>query len=232
MRIYSIIFAFLLSLTGCFDLDLRPPDSVTGEVIGCKTEGTDLFCLTRYPGGGTEPASEPTEPIPIEARVYVCEIDGESQVYDGDTLSDVRIQIAVPTLLILEELGEVFPGIYVKADGVYIQDRVRIAGIDTPEMRPSINKSDGTSRSETSRANEKKAAIAARLAVVDLLEKSGWTFTLTDVGVDTFGRVLGTVFAGDVNVGKYLIENRHALPYDGGTKVELDWDVLDQGFVR
>ena len=65
-----------------------------------------------------------------------------------------------------------------------------------------------------------------------LLEKRGWTFTLTDSGIDKFGRVLGTVFVGDVNVGEYLIENRHALPYDGGTKVELDWDVLDQGFVK
>ena len=145
MRIYLIIFVFLLSLTGYFDLDLRPPDSVAGEVIGCKTEGTDLFCLTRYPGEDIEAASEPTEPIPIEARVYVCEIDGESQVYDGDTISDVRIQIAVPTLLVLEKLGEVFPDIYVEANGVYIQNGVRIAGIDTPEMRPSTNKSDGTS---------------------------------------------------------------------------------------
>lgn len=50
MRIYLIICVFLLSLTGYFDLDLRPPDSVVTEVIGCKTEGTDLFCLTRYPG--------------------------------------------------------------------------------------------------------------------------------------------------------------------------------------
>ena len=46
----------------------------------------------------------------------------------------------------------------------------------------------------------------------DLFLANGLRFTLTDVGIDKFGKV----FVGGVDVGEYLIAERLALWYDGG----------------
>ena len=218
------LYLLLIALTGCFDYEVQPPDSVVGESLGCLSQDGDLLCLTRYKGYGVD--AQTLSSVPVADRVYPCAIDDASHVYDGDTISRVRILILKPTLIIVSELGEVFPNVVVTDGGIYIQNGVRIAGIDTPELRPSKKHADGTPRSEKSRANEKGAAIVARDAVRDLLSANDFRFTIADVDMDKYGRVLATVFVGDVNVGEYLIENNLAVRYDGGTKTIIDWDNL------
>ena len=219
------LLLLLLTLTGCFDYETQPPDSVVGESLGCLSQDGDLLCLTRYTGHGNLDV-QTLSSVPISDRVYPCAIDDVSHVYDGDTISRVRILILKPTLMIVSELGEVFPNVVVTDGGIYIQNGVRIAGIDTPELRPSKKHADGTPRSEKSRTHEKNAAIVARDAVRDLLSANDFRFTIADVDMDKYGRVLATVFVGDVNVGEYLIENNLAVRYDGGTKTIIDWDNL------
>ena len=214
----------LITLTGCFDYETQPPDSVVGESLGCLSQDGDLLCLTRYKGHGVN--VQTLSSVPLAERVYPCAIDDASHVYDGDTISRVRILILKPTLLIVSELGEVFPNVVVANGGVYIENGVRIAGVDTPEIRPSKKHADGTPRSEKSRTNEKNAAIVARDAVRTLIEANGLRFTIADVDMDKYGRVLATVFVGDVNVGEYLIENNLAVRYNGGTKTIIDWGNL------
>ena len=218
------LLLLLIVLTGCFDYETQPPDSVVGESLGCLSQDGDLLCLTRYKGQGVD--TQTLSSVPVADRVYPCAIDDASHVYDGDTISRVRILILKPTLIIVSELGEVFPNVVVTDGGIYIQNGVRIAGIDTPELRPSKKHADGTPRSEKSRTNEKNAAIVARDAVRDLLSANDFRFTIVDVDMDKYGRVLATVFVGDVNVGEYLIEKSLAARYDGGTKTIIDWDNL------
>lgn len=57
-------------------------------------------------------------------------------------------------------------------------------------------------------------------------------FTIRNVELDKYGRVLEDVYAGDVSVATYLIDNGYALRYAGGTKTELDWDRLNDGRVN
>ena len=115
----------------------------------------------------------------LESGVYPCTIADIEQVYDGDTISRVRILVQRVDLSTLERLGEVFPNVVLDGDGVYVQNGIRIAKIDTPEMRPSTKKRDGTVRSEVSRENERKAARAnARDAVRTLLEGNDLAFTI------------------------------------------------------
>ena len=218
-----IVISLLLCLAGCFDYDARPEPNAMGNILGCQVHETGHVCAVHY-----TPVTEQPKP---ETQQYQCAIADIEQVYDGDTITDVQILVAAVNLETAAELGEVFPNIVLKQDGVYVQNGIRITGIDTPEIRPSTKKSDGTRRSDASRANEKKAAIAARDAVRDLLLANELRFTITDVEHDKFGRVLGKVFIGTVDVGEYLIANRLALRYDGGTRLELDWDKLDQGLM-
>ena len=226
MKYILLLITTLLTLSGCFETDLRPEPNTAGEIVGCVTDEGGLFCLTHYALADTQHT-----PLATDEGVYLCSIDDIEQVYDGDTITDVQILVSAVNLSTVNQLGEVFPNIVLKANGIYVENGIRIAGIDTPEMRVSTKNSDGTLRSDASRANEKKAAIAARDAVRRLLADNGMRFTIRNTEHDKFGRVLGTVYAGDVNIGEYLIENRLALEYDGGTKAEPDWDRLDQGLM-
>ena len=53
-------------------------------------------------------------------NIYRCIIDSQQQVYDGDTIKDVRIEVEIPSLEV----------------GFWISRDIRINGIDTPEKRP------------------------------------------------------------------------------------------------
>lgn len=224
---YALITLYLLiSLASCSNYSPQPDPNAISTILACQTETGGHLCIVHYKTPNTPQTA--TEGF----REYECAIADASQVYDGDTISNVQILVAAVNLETAAELGEVFPNIILRRDGIYVENGLRIAGIDTPEMRPSKRKRDGTLRTETSRANEKKAAIAARDAVIALLSTNGFRFTIRDVSHDKFGRVLADVWVGEVNVAASLIENGYALAYDGGTKAELDWDQLDAGLVR
>ena len=221
MKHLIILTVLLLAITGCFDTTLQPPGDTAGEMVGCVIQDADLLCLSLYPAESVVSVSTPTA-----EGVYRCAVADASHVYDGDTISRVQILIKPLDLQTVNQIGEIFPNIVLEADGIYVQNGIRIAGIDTPEMRPSKS-----GRTQRSRENEKKAARNARDAVIRLLEVNAFVFTITNVDMDKYGRVLAVVYAGDVNVGEYLIANRLALRYDGGTKAQPDWESLDQGLM-
>ena len=144
-----IFISLLLCLAGCFDYDARPEPNAVGNILGCQVHDTGHVCAVHY-----TPVAE-TQPVPWTQQ-YQCAIADIEQVYDGDTITDVQIFVAAVNLETAAELGEVFPNIVLKRDGVYVQNGIRIAEIDTPEIQPSTKKNDGTRRSDASRANEKK----------------------------------------------------------------------------
>ena len=149
---------------------------------------------------------------------------GEAQVYDGDTLKDVRIQIFHYADKIPKEPVEIWPGIWLTPAGIEIETDIRIAGIDTPEKRPLTKHKDGSPRSELSRNKEKAASAAARQAVIDLLKDNDWHFTVTNPILGKYaGRTVADVTVIDEDVAKYLILKALAKPYDGGTKPKWDW---------
>ena len=87
----------------------------------------------------------------------------------------------------------------------------RLAGVDTPEIRTKV-------------AGEKEAAYAARDRVRDLILDK-WVTLQSIEKPDKYGRLLVQIWTDDdVNVNNLLIEEGHAIPYDGGTKVSwADW---------
>ena len=95
--------------------------------------------------------------------------------------------------------------------------RVRMEGINTPESR-------------TRDLEEKKRGLAAKDRLVEILKYNGNQCTLKVSGVGKFGRAIASVYvdtlspASDqssvtiVNVNKQLIEEGHAVAYDGGKR--------------
>ena len=93
---------------------------------------------------------------------------------------------------------------------ISVKKRVRFLGINTPESR-------------TRDLEEKKRGLAAKERVKELLE-SAEEVQLTSHGVGKFGRCLGEIdFACPdsftmKNLNKQLIEEGHAVEYDGGKR--------------
>lgn len=154
---------------------------------------------------------------------YQCEIGMPEQVYDGDTLKDVRVLIK-PHEFSEYSFGEHWPGVFITERGVEIQTDIRIGGIDTPEKRTSTKNADGSPRSEASRQREKDASLAARQALIDLLSSNANTFTISNpIHGKYAGRTVADVVINEVDVATFLIQAGHAKPYDGGTKPEWNW---------
>jgi len=152
-----------------------------------------------------------------------CTLSDIEQVYDGDTIRDVRV------LLIRHpfneyDSGEYWPGVHITEKGVEIETDIRIAGIDTPEKRTSTKNPDGSLRSEASRAREKAAAAAARQALMDLLKANHLKFSISGAKHGKYaGRTVADVAVNERDVATYLIEKGHAKAYDGGTKPDWEW---------
>ena len=85
---------------------------------------------------------------------------------------------------------------------------VRIAGIDTPEIRGRC-------------LQEKALAISARELVNEALAHAG-QIVLEDLGRDKYFRVLARVMADGQDLGAELLRLGLAVPYNGGIKTK-DW---------
>jgi micrococcal nuclease len=93
---------------------------------------------------------------------------------------------------------------------------VRLRGIDTPEIK------GGTEE-------EKELAILARTELSNMIMNK--TVVLTNVGSEKYGRILADVYVGGVHVNQHMLDTKHALPYDGGTKIGFS-DFKKGGFEK
>lgn len=117
-----------------------------------------------------------------DAFVYQAELD---RVVDGDTV-DVILDL----------------GFDVKLH----KQRVRLAGIDTPESR-------------TRDLAEKKLGLAAKERLKELCVG---TFKIKSLGKGKYGRILGIPYTEDgEDICQMLIKEGHAVVYDGGKKSKV-----------
>lgn len=82
---------------------------------------------------------------------------------------------------------------------------VRLNGIDTPEIK---------SKSE----DEKICAKEVRDELAKLILNK--IITLKNIKSEKYGRILADVYFGDLHINEWLIQNRMAVKYDGGTKIK------------
>tara|TARA_Y100001938_G_C7912952_1_gene340535 strand:- start:160 stop:552 length:393 start_codon:yes stop_codon:yes gene_type:complete len=114
--------------------------------------------------------------------VYKCELD---RVVDGDTV-DVNIKLGF--------------------DVVLRNQRVRLAGIDTPESR-------------TRDLEEKKLGLQAKALLTELCYEG---FVLHSLGRGKYGRILGVLYDhGGESINQKLIEANLAVEYWGGKKTKV-----------
>ena len=125
---------------------------------------------------------------PSRKSCYNFRVIKINRVVDGDTI-DVTIDLGFD---------------------LFKKERVRVAGVDTPEKR-------------TRDLEEKKRGLAAKQRVAELLD-SATEVQVISHGVGKFGRCLGEIdFACPdsltmKNLNKQLIEEGHAIEYHGGKR--------------
>lgn len=117
------------------------------------------------------------------------------RVVDGDTI-DVTIDLGFKT---------------------WKKVRVRMEGINTPESR-------------TRNLEEKKKGLAAKARLQEILDYNSNKCVLRVSGVGKFGRAIASVYVDtlspasdkssmtEINVNRQLIEEGHAVAYDGGKR--------------
>jgi micrococcal nuclease len=116
---------------------------------------------------------------------YSCKIN---KVLDGDTV-DIDLDLGFNIVL--------------------ANQRVRMAGVDTPESR-------------TKNLEEKQRGLLSKKKLTEKLSSSKWCKIKTlksDNNDDKFGRILGEFILDDgTNVNQWLIENNYAVTYQGENK--------------
>lgn len=134
--------------------------------------------------------------IPFDAPAFVPLKDQVitarvNKIYDGDTITVVLSP---------------------NKDDQYYKYQVRLIGIDTPEMKIAAQKEHAVAA-----RNHLVTAITngAELSNVECLVK------LHCKGTDKYGRILAKVFKDDIDLCEMMINDGHANPYDGGTKMNF-----------
>ncbi|TEU22150.1 MAG: thermonuclease family protein [Gammaproteobacteria bacterium] len=98
-------------------------------------------------------------------------------------------------------------------DGDSISVQMRIAGIDTPEMRQKCRKT------------EIKTINCGRLAkdyLKQVLQNLPGELLIETVGIDYYNRILVRVYKGDVDIGKLMVEAGMAYSYKDTYRQEED----------
>ena len=96
---------------------------------------------------------------------------------------------------------------------LYKKERVRIAGVDTPEKRTRDLEEKALGEDATNRLKEQlDGAISGEDDLVIRTELNG--------GVGKYGRLLGWLYIGDEteSINERMIQQGYAWEYDGGTK--------------
>lgn len=114
-------------------------------------------------------------------------------VHDGDTIT-VDVDMNVPIQRGDQPLGF---HTYVQGHHLHYHDAVRLFGLNAPELATPTGKAS-------------QLALAAKVPV-------GTTITLTTWldRNDKYGRILGNIALGAMDINQWLIDNHWALPWDG-----------------
>ena len=135
---------------------------------------------------------------PSRKSCYNFRVVKINRVVDGDTI-DVTIDLGFD---------------------LFKKERVRVAGVDTPEKRTRDKEEKALGIDATKWLKEKlEDALKGEDNLVIRTELVG--------GVGKYGRLLGWLYLGDSesSLNEQMIDEGYAFPYDGGTKVK-DFEVL------
>jgi micrococcal nuclease len=163
---------------------------------------------------GEEPSTEPIgEIVESEHMDRMSDMDDISVVNIVSKTDDITWKTTIPFVPPITE------GLVIKVydgDTITIASKlpyegspmyrfqVRLNGVDSPELKSKCE-------------DEKMIAKKSQQHLEQLILRK--TVTLQNVSTEKYGRVLAEVYLGNIHINKYMIDNRFAVKYDGGTKI-------------
>ena len=93
------------------------------------------------------------------------------------------------------------------------KQRIRLYGINAPESR-------------TRDLEQKIYGLAAKERLKNLLEEAEQIIVKTEIDKKArgkYGRILGTIYVGSININNLMVDEGHAIVYYGGTKQTNKW---------
>jgi len=124
------------------------------------------------------------------------------KVYDGDTIT---IASKLPYSNGIEEQLQTVNSIYDITDTVPIyRFNVRLSGIDSPEIKGKTQA-------------EKDLAMVAKNRLHQLI--FGKIVHLKNISTEKYGRILADVYLDDLHINQWMLQEKLAVEYDGGTKI-------------
>ena len=162
----------------------------------------------------------PSAPENSKKNLAVGEIPDIENVYDGDTIKDVRFLVCEPC-----DLKNPLLPLLQEGEKVYFLTDIRIRDIDTPELRPRK-----AGRTEASLQHEKAFAVKARDYLRYLLTEADHIYIEHQQEEKYYGRIVADVLIEKdgivINAGQTMIKCGYAVHYDGSTKT-IDWGTKD-----
>ncbi len=198
------ILGYYLKCIGCFSNDTETNASTsigTNEIIS-ENQSKQIKLINNYIDVQKLSYEQKFNLVGIKGNFFV------KSVYDGDTITlQLPINLSVYNYISQDKINlksinnpENKPSLY--------DIRIRLLGIDTPEMKPSKNLPN--------REEHIKKAINAKEFLSSLILNKIITVEFKEN--DKYGRPLGIIFINDTNINNLMIEKGHAKAYDGGTK--------------
>lgn len=155
--------------------------------------------------------------------------DKEQDFYSLDTLKSLNIELSYLDSIRYTDTCIFIPPVkYGKVIKVYDGDTitiaskldfenspvyrfsVRLSGIDSPEMKGKTS-------------IEKTLALKSQTALSNMLMNQ--KIRLENVSIEKYGRLLADVYYDDIHINQWMVDNKFAVPYDGGKKeIPIEWD--------
>jgi endonuclease YncB( thermonuclease family) len=138
----------------------------------------------------------------IKGKFYV------ESVYDGDTITIlIPVKTHIYDMISSDQIDELSDNN--KSNTIYFNTvRIRLLGIDTPEMKPPKDMVDR--EDHIKKAKEAKEFLSGQIL--------GKVINVEFLENDKYGRPLAKIYKNNICLNDLMIEKGYAKKYDGGTK--------------
>ena len=135
----------------------------------------------------------------VHSCIFASELKQSLFIVDGDSVNINVVLFLDLAQAPMEELGD-------KTDL-----KMRIAGIDTPEIKQTC---------EIEQDKSIDCGVLTKDYLQKLLESESGDLVIQPIGVDYYHRILIRLFKGETDIGKKMVEDGMSYSYDSSYKIE------------
>ena len=227
--LFNLFSGQFTSRIGCFGVP-------TKHVIDPSNENAESVSLSTYETPNVVTASH------VLRYNFACSgiVQNQHKENTIHTTNDTRLPQSTPIMSTRKSIGDVVyadtkiyipnitSGKVVKvydADTITVANRISVGGEQSEEIYRFQVRLNGIDSPEIKSKNPITKALAKESRDVLSGMIFGKIVELRNVQLEKYGRLLADVYLGDLHLNQWLIDNKYAVKYDGGTKhIPDEWE--------